>query len=521
MRTNLLALVCATALCLPLFAASDLQVTSFTLDKTTAVTGERVNAVVRVRNGGPDAATSNVAVHLSAEGITVLATSAPAGWTCASSFFSSGTCTAPSLAAGAEAEVRFTFLVPPRPDPNMRIVAGTSYPAGDPTPTNNSMQRPLPVSAASTAADLSVEMTPVQPIIPESSQGTMHLTVRNGGPASASNVIVTIFATQRHGNPAPFQASGTGWTCTASSNNSLAQCERQSLGAGQSSRIDLRFSAPPYETDVSFSARAVAELNHDPSGASAFATIGIGRAGNWHRMLVPVTSLRFIGLPWHVDIRMLVRSDTQLEIAPHPCELIGITCPYGAPYPLRRQFDAYFTTILPFDLPDHPGAQFLYIRPQDRDKIHINARVYDDTRTGTTAGSEIPIAHDEDFKNGLISLLNVPAGSGYRQMLRVYDTFETEGTTVEVRVFADDEIAPRVSQVHSLETLDGSQLTTTARLPVRPRYAQVDLRTLDAELAGAKLLRIEVEPLTAGSRIWAFATATNNETHHVTVLSPQ
>jgi Domain of unknown function DUF11 len=512
-------LLAALAFSLPLFAASDMQVTSFTLDKTTGVTGERVNAVVRVKNNGPDPATSNVAVGLSGDGITVVSASGPVGWTCRWSYSSSGTCTAASFAAGAEAELRFTFLLSTRPDPNPRITATVSHPT-DTVPTNNSMQRPLPVTAANDRADLTLELTPDAVVVPESAQGLMRLTVRNDGPAAARDVVVTVQAAERHGKPAPFTPSGTGWTCI-SMTPSTAQCVRQSLAAGQSSQIDLRFPAPPYETDVSFQARAVAELNHDPSGAADFKVIGIGSAENWHRLLIPVGSLRFVDLPWHVDLRMLVRSDTPLEIAPHPCELITITCPYGAPYPLQRQFDAYFTTFLPYDLEGHPGAQFLYIRPQDRDRIHINARVYDERRLDTTGGSEIPVAHDEDFKNGLISLLNVPAGTGYRQMLRVYDTFETAGTTVEVRVFADDELAPRVTQTIALEDLDGNQTTTSARLWIRPRYTQLDLRSLDAELAGAKLLRIEVEPMTPGSRIWAFATATNNATHHVTVLSPQ
>lgn len=519
MRTNLPALVCATALSLPLFAASDMQVTSFTLDKTAGVTGERVNAVLRVRNAGPDP-TSTVVARISGEGLLALSASGPAGWTCDWTFFSAASCTAPSMGVGAEAEIRATFLLPARPDPNYRIGGVVSYPAGDPIPTNNSMQRLVPVTAAATQADLNLVMTPDAQLIAESSEGLMRLTVRNDGPSSASNFHVSIYGAERHGRPAPFTATGEGWTCTASHNGTSAQCVRASLGSGQASTIELRFPAPPYETDVHFSARGAAEINHDPGGPSAFGTINIGRVENWHRVLIPVTSLRFTGQPWHVDVRMLVRSDTPLDIAPHPCEYISITC-YIGQYPLRKQFDAYFNTILPADFPGHPGAQFLYIRPQDRHRIHINMRVYDDTRLGETAGSEIPVAHDEDFKNGLISLLNVPAGAGYRQMLRVYDTHETDGTTVEVRVFADDEITPRVTQTLALETLEQTQLTTSARLSTRPRYAQLDLRTLDAELAGAKLLRIEVEPLTAGSRIWALATATNNETHHVTVSSPQ
>ena len=51
-----------------------------------------------------------------------------------------------------------------------------------------------------------------------------------------------------------------------------------------------------------------------------------------------------------------------------------------------------------------------------------------------------------------------------------------------------------------------------------PASATLDLLTTFPEIAAQKRVRVEV---TLGSRLWAFVTVTNNQTQHVTVISPQ
>jgi hypothetical protein len=59
-----------------------------------------------------------------------------------------------------------------------------------------------------------------------------------------------------------------------------------------------------------------------------------------------------------------------------------------------------------------------------------------------------------------------------------------------------------------------------AALPEYPGYAQVtDLSTL-APLGDVERLRLEVEPVTPGLRLWAFVTVIHNETQHATVITP-
>jgi hypothetical protein len=62
--------------------------------------------------------------------------------------------------------------------------------------------------------------------------------------------------------------------------------------------------------------------------------------------------------------------------------------------------------------------------------------------------------------------------------------------------------------------------TTSVLLPTRPAYLDLDLASLTA-LDGLESVRVEVEPVAAQTKLWAFMTITNNDTHHVTIVSPQ
>jgi hypothetical protein len=47
-----------------------------------------------------------------------------------------------------------------------------------------------------------------------------------------------------------------------------------------------------------------------------------------------------------------------------------------------------------------------------------------------------------------------------------------------------------------------------------------DLTAAFPQLASAQLLRIVLDPVSADLRFWAFVSVTNNETQHVTVITP-
>lgn len=507
----------------PLFAAPDLIAVSLTLSKTSAVTGEPVEATFRVRNSGETATEVSAAIYGRTGTVIFLSAIAPAGWSVTLPPLGGGiSFEKATMAAGEEAVFRTTFLMPQRVERPFELIALIGGLGRDANFDNNAAIAPLTLTAAPSNADLQLTLTPQPRVVPEGGAAALSLDVRNDGPDAAHRVHLVV-SNDSLDELADVRVSGAGWTCTATARPGTAVCTRESLAAGASSMLEIRGTAPARETIVTISARAYGERIHDRTDAVAYASIGVGDAADWYRLLIPVTSLgRFDGResPWFVDVTMLVRSEHLIQIRPHPCEFISITC-YIGPYPLRRQFDAYHQTILPPVDDFDPGARFVYVRAEDRDKLHVNARVYNENARGRTAGSEIPIVHDEELTTETITLLGIPAGPQYRQTLRVYDTRETAEANVEVRIYADDEREPRVTMTTRLHENAMTQRTTTALLATHPGYAELGLRSFDSELAGAKTLRIEVRPLTSGARIWSFASITNNDTQHVTIATPQ
>ena len=114
---------------------------------------------------------------------------------------------------------------------------------------------------------------------------------------------------------------------------------------------------------------------------------------------------------------------------------------------------------------------------------------------------------DGDFTTGTIALLNVLNAPEYRHTLRIYDGDGRDSVLAAIRLYAAGETEPRVSVVREL-VRGRRTVTTSALLSTHPAYAQTELAQLGA-IAGIESLRVEVEPLTPGARLWAFASIVN------------
>jgi hypothetical protein len=237
----------------------------------------------------------------------------------------------------------------------------------------------------------------------------------------------------------------------------------------------------------------------------------------WRRILVPLMPAEVPGANgarWRTETSMLVRSATALEILPRGCDIDPLRI--CEPLPLNRPFrlEQYAATT------DFGGGQFLYYHASDEPLLHLNSRVHDVSRETETAGSEIPLAREEDFTAGTISLIGIPVAPQYRQTLRVYGFEPRDGAAVAIRVYANQEPEPRATVVRTLSVHQPLFWVTPQRLPVNPAYLQLDPATL-ASLAGATTMRVEVESLEAGLKLWSFVSITNNDTHHVTTFTVQ
>jgi hypothetical protein len=168
----------------------------------------------------------------------------------------------------------------------------------------------------------------------------------------------------------------------------------------------------------------------------------------------------------------------------------------------------------------------LYLEPASAASVHFGLRFRDLSRQASTWGTELPVPRADEFRQERFSLVDVPVTEGFRQTLRIY---ELDGTprdaSVRARLYQLD--PDRHIPSGDPDTLLGEAvlpLTFTpfgTERPDHPGYAQItDLSTI-APLGDAESVRLEIEPVTEGLRLWAFVTVIHNETQQATVISPQ
>jgi hypothetical protein len=138
--------------------------------------------------------------------------------------------------------------------------------------------------------------------------------------------------------------------------------------------------------------------------------------------------------------------------------------------------------------------------------VHLEARLRDLSRNSSSAGVELPIIREGDFRADEINLNAITRDARFRLTLRVYG-LDAGGDVM-------------VEQLDANGNLLRTTLVTLAP-PDNPGllsgYAQV---ALDTAPESASPMRVRVRPRTAGLRIWALASITNNVTSEVTLVQP-
>jgi hypothetical protein len=188
-----------------------------------------------------------------------------------------------------------------------------------------------------------------------------------------------------------------------------------------------------------------------------------------------------------------------------PC---AVNCPNSPAQPHSDFFvDLSFTKTV--------AGHFIYVDSAGAESVSFNLRVQDVSRQALTWGTELPVVRSSDAFTAPVSLINVPSDSRFRVAVRVYDFDGTGANRVRLRIFpfnssdaiVDDEVA----------------LTTQGFSPEElPPQAQItDLTGRYPTLRDRGPLRIEVIPVTSPLRFWAFVSVTNDETQHVTTITPQ
>lgn len=166
---------------------------------------------------------------------------------------------------------------------------------------------------------------------------------------------------------------------------------------------------------------------------------------------------------------------------------------------------------------NNPGL-ILYVSDQGAKDVSFGLRVADRSRAAINGGTDLPVVREDDLLTRTSQLVNVPLDNrNFRILLRVYDVTYAEALFV-VRIYpAQEDAAPSIYGT-----------TLTARTPrigsfrSEAAYAELDITNLlNLRLAWPEVARIEIQPMSPGSRYWAFVSLTNNETQLVTLVTPQ
>lgn len=224
---------------------ADLEIVAVAPSKTEVRTDETYSFTVRVRNHGPDAAES-VKVNSGTNASSLLRTvDAPPKWKCDAPgprFGYGFACTAPTLAAGAEAEFKVTLAAPQPSAMTLRVGATVSAKSTDPKRLGNRRDENLTLRVSNTNAEMSMTARP-----PTDAE-RITFDVRNDGPDAARDVMIVL----EHAT----LASGNGWKCAPSATG--VACTRATFPAGATSSITARGKSA-----ARIDARIRAEQNHD------------------------------------------------------------------------------------------------------------------------------------------------------------------------------------------------------------------------------------------------------------------
>lgn len=216
------------------------------------------------------------------------------------------------------------------------------------------------------------------------------------------------------------------------------------------------------------------------------------------------------GSLFRTDFRARLVKETRAEVhgLSIPCRVTCLEIPYVWE----------LTTSAPELHPDDveyagtPGA-LLYLPKEHAGRVTMNLRAYDTSRSAENFGTEIPIVRGSDFAEAgePITLIGVPSDPRFRNTLRIYTYGFTSGLASVI-----------------IEGANGTHVEHLVELPAQPDNFHPGYVELTNFPTGAGTLRVTILPnlpplsaLIPPPELWAFISVTNNETQHITLITPQ
>lgn len=254
--------------------------------------------------------------------------------------------------------------------------------------------------------------------------------------------------------------------------------------------------------------------------ASLFCVASIFAQTPMERLLLPVVIreplLGAHGSLWVTEL--VINNHSNLEV-----KLGGVVndCPLSAgctgPAVLPGQ-----ATVFPIPLlGGQPPTMFLLVEEGRVRDVDVQLRVRDLSRATLTWGTEVPVIHESRALGGTVGLLDIPRNSTSRLRLRFYDfnpspahTLHISGYEIDPTVFLPERALPDPLLFDFVVTfqLPGPDAN-------KPGYWELDLSSIPMP-DGIERFRLVIEPSHAEMRYWTFVSITNNETQHITLITP-
>lgn len=220
------------------------------------------------------------------------------------------------------------------------------------------------------------------------------------------------------------------------------------------------------------------------------------------------------GSRWATQLWLRNNSADSISLAPWPC--IAEICLPVFPQTRMLQPGESLKGLVPFFRPPTSNpSRLLWVTKGNAHQLSANLRLFNAGGEASDAGAEIPVVRDRELQVSTIQLQAVPLSEQHRINLRIYDPGSSD-SRFRVRIYEQTSGTTTPAPLREVELI--ATVDETGEFRTRAAYATYDDFT--GFSARPESIRIEVEPLTAGSRYWAFVSITNNSTQRATLVTP-
>jgi hypothetical protein len=224
------------------------------------------------------------------------------------------------------------------------------------------------------------------------------------------------------------------------------------------------------------------------------------------RYLLPLVPFRALpgayGSVWHGELTVFNSGAQVVDVSARVCNSLLTSCfahsfavgPQGTASPL-----IYTGTV--------SEGTFLEVATPFANDLVMQYRIQDVSRQTQTWGTTLPVVPASQFRR-LIELLELPTDNHFRVNVRIY-SLGSSPSSVRVRVRSSTET-----------TIFSDVLVQLSGFPSSGDPAYAFLNPVATGLPGARV-RVEItQDDVSQAPVWAFASVTNNETQHVTIVTP-